>query len=205
MALANYTDLQASIADTLNRDDLTAKIPDFIKMAEGIMNRSVRHWRMEDRATATVNTQYSALPNNFAEPIRMILTGSEVSVVEVVGSLEISRLRAAVNDTKGTPRNFAIMDQSIEVFPTPDQDYTMELVYYETLPDLATNNTNWLLTYYPEAYVYGSLLHSAPYLQEDERLAVWSGLYQSAISGINEDGMKAKTSGSGRRIKIRSY
>ena len=66
MALANYTDLQASIADTLNRDDLTAKIPDFIAMAEGIMNRTVRHWRMEDRATATINTQYTALPNNFA-------------------------------------------------------------------------------------------------------------------------------------------
>ena len=90
MALANYTDLQASIADTLNRDDLTTKIPDFIAMAEGIMNRSVRHWRMEDRATALLDTQYTALPLNFAEPIRMTITAPEISVMEVVGSLEIS-------------------------------------------------------------------------------------------------------------------
>ena len=31
MALGNFTELKASIADTLNRDDLTAQIPDFIK------------------------------------------------------------------------------------------------------------------------------------------------------------------------------
>ena len=34
MALSNYTELQASIADTLNRDDLTAVIPDFVRLAE---------------------------------------------------------------------------------------------------------------------------------------------------------------------------
>jgi len=205
MALANYTDLQASIADFLNRDDLTTQIPDFIKMAESVLNRTMRHWRMEDRATATLNAQYTALPTNFLEPVRLLLTGDQVSTVELVGALEISELRAIANDAKGRPRNYAILDATIEVFPTPDQDYTFEMVYMETLPPLATNGTNWLLTNYPEAYLYGSLLHSAPYLQEDARLQVWSGLYQSAVSAINEDGLRAKTSGAGRRIKIRSY
>lgn len=205
MALANYTDLQASIADFLNRDDLTTQIPDFIKMAESVLNRTMRHWRMEDRVTAVLNTQYTSLPTNFIEPVRMILTGDKVSAVELVGALEISQLRADANDTKGRPRNYAILDQSIEVFPTPDQDYTFEMVYVETLPPLASNTTNWLLDEYPEAYLYGSLVHSAPYLQEDARLQTWSALYQAAVSAINEDGLRAKTSGSGRRIKIRSY
>jgi len=34
MPLSNYTELRASIADTLNRDDLTNAIPDFITLAE---------------------------------------------------------------------------------------------------------------------------------------------------------------------------
>ena len=34
MALANYSDLQASVASFLHRDDLTSEIPDFIKLAE---------------------------------------------------------------------------------------------------------------------------------------------------------------------------
>ena len=39
MPLSNYTELQASIADTLNRDDLTNQIPDFIRLAEAQLGR----------------------------------------------------------------------------------------------------------------------------------------------------------------------
>lgn len=205
MALANYDDLKASIADFLNRDDLTAVIPDFITMAEAGLNRQIRHWRMEDRATALLDTQYTALPLNFLEPIRMSLSAGNTHTLELVGVQEITDLRANALNTSGRPRYFAILDQSIEVYPAPDGDYTMELVYYETLPSLETNSTNWLMTNYPDAYLYGSLLHSAPYLQEDVRLQTWSALYQSVVSAINQDAERAKTGGSGRRMKIRSY
>lgn len=205
MALSNYTELQAAIADQLNRDDLTTQIPDFIKLAEGQMNRVIRHWRMEDRVTALLDTQYTTLPTNFAEPIRMTITSGNYSTMEIVGNLEIARMRAANNDTKGQPRFYAINDQAIEVFPTPDSDYTIEMVYYETINPLASSGSNWLLTYYPDAYLYGSCLHSAPYLAEDARMQTWGALYEAAISAINQDGERAKTGGSGRRIKIRSY
>ena len=62
MALSNYNDLKASIADFLNRDDLTSVIPDFISLAEAQLNREIRHWRMEDRSIATIDSQYTALP-----------------------------------------------------------------------------------------------------------------------------------------------
>lgn len=205
MALSNYTELQASIADTLNRDDLTTVIPDFIRLAEAQLNRVVRHWRMEDRVIATVDSQYTALPSNFLEPIRMIKTSGNIEILENGGALEISKLREAANDVSGTPRIYVIIDQSFEVFPKPDSDITLELTYYEEIPNLLTNNTNWLLTYYPDAYLYGSLLHSASYLQEGNRIQEWGALYQAAISAINQDGERAKTGGSGRRIKIRSY
>ena len=42
MALSNYTELQASVADFLNRGDLTSVIPDFIKMTESELNRVLR-------------------------------------------------------------------------------------------------------------------------------------------------------------------
>lgn len=205
MALANYNDLKSSIADFLNRDDLTSVIPDFITMAEARLNREVRHWRQEDRAIATLDAQYTALPANFLEPIRMSILTADTSTMEIVGVQEMSDLRANALNTSGKPRYFTILDQSIEVFPSPDGTYSLEMVYYETLPDLATNSTNWLLTNYPDAYLYGSLLHSAPYLQEDVRIQTWTALYQSAVSAINLDAERAKTGGSGRRMKIRSY
>ena len=206
MALANYDDLKASIADFLNRDDLTTVIPDFITLAEAKINREVRHWRMEKRATANLNTQYSALPSDFLEPIRMSLTSGDTSTMEMVGAFEITRLRAQSLNTAGRPTSFAILDGSIEVHPNPDGDYTLEMLYYEKVDALnAGNPTNWLLTYYPDAYLYGSLLHAAPYLAEDVRIQVWASLYKTAVDAINMESEKAKTSGSGRRMKIRSY
>ena len=205
MALTNYNDLKASIADFLNRDDLTAVIPDFITLAEGQLNKELRHWRMQDRVVSIVDSQYTALPNNFLEPVRMVKTSGEFQILELVGALEISKLRQDANDNVGVPRVYTILDQAFEVFPSPDGDHTLELTYYEEIPDLATNSTNWLMTYYPSAYLYGSLLHSAPYLSEGNRIAEWSALYQKAINDINAESERATTGGSGRRMKIRSY
>ena len=205
MALSTYDELKASIADFLNRDDLTAVIPDFIKLAETQMSRDLRHWRQEDRATAVVDQQYASLPNNFIEPIRITIPANESHTLELVSTFEISKLRAEGSNRTGRPQQYAVLDQSFELFPTPDADYTVELVYYESIPELGTLTTNWVLTYFPDAYLYGSLMQSSPYLQEDQRVQVWNALYQNAVSAINLEGASAKSSGSGRRIQIRSY
>ena len=205
MPLSNYTELTASIADTLNRDDLTAVIPDFIKLAEAQLNRDLRHWQMEDRVIATANQQYLTLPNNFISPIRITMTASPTHTLELISPFDISKMRMQNSDNVGRPEFYAVVDGSFELYPTPDADYVVELVYYENIPDIAANTTNWLLTNYPDAYLYGSLLHSSPYLQEDQRVAVWNALYLNAVSAINLEGERARTSGSGRRIQIRSY
>jgi len=205
VSIANYTDLQSAVADFLNRDDLTSVIPTFIAMAEANLNRSVRHWRMEDRATALLDTQYSALPTNYLEIIRASLLDGNTHILEQAGAHDIAKMRAEGIDQAGRPKYFAIVENSIEVYPTPDQDYTIEIVYYEQLPDLATNSTNWLLNTYPDAYLYGALVHSAPYLGEDARAQTWASLFQAAVSAINTDGDRAKNSGSSRNMRLRSF
>ena len=79
MALTSYAELQTSIAEFLNRDDLTAKIPDFITLAEAQMNAELRHWRMEKRATASLDSQYTAVPLDFIQPVRFSIVGSQIS------------------------------------------------------------------------------------------------------------------------------
>ena len=206
MALSNYDELKASVADFLNRDDLPSQIPDFITLAETQMNREVRHYRMEKRATAELDTQYTQLPTDFLQPIRFVITAADISTLEQVSALEISKLREANNNTVGRPVNYSILDSSIEVFPAPDTTYTLELLYYEKIDALNSGNaSNWMLSNYPEAYLYGSLMHSAPFLQEDNRITVWAALYEKAINDINTESERSKTSAAGRRIKIRSY
>jgi len=206
MAITTYAELQAAIASWLNRDDLTSTIPNFIDMVEADMSRTIRHWRMEKRSIADLTTQYSALPSDFYEPIRLSITSGTTYSLELVGQADLLRLRQRTDNVTGRPQYYAMTDGSIEVFPTPDDTYTLEMVYYsKIIPLTDVNPSNWVLNYYPDAYLYGSLIHSAPFLADDNRLSIWAALYDNAINAINADSDKAKFGGSGHRMKIRSF
>lgn len=205
MAITTYDELKTSIANWLNRDDLTAVIPDFISLAEADINRKVRHWRMEERATATLNAQYEALPAKWIAPIRLLLLGDPAFDLMPAGQAEMSGMRGKSN-TPGRPRFYALTQGELEFYPTPNDDYDLEMVYYEKPDPLsASNATNWVLTNFPDVYLYGSLVHSAPYLADDQRAQTWAALYQAAIDLVINDGQEAKLGGSGRRINIRTY
>ena len=205
MAITNYAELQTAVADFLNRDDLTSVIPTFISMAEASLNRDLRHWRNENRAVAPVAARYNALPSDFVEPIRMELAGDKTKV-SLMSHYEMQTQRELTNDTQGKPINYNITQGEIELFPTPDATYNLEMYYYGKIPSLSASvTTNQILTNFPDAYLYGSLTHTAPYLGDDQRLQVWVSLYQNAISAINSQSERAKQGAVGRRIKIRSY
>ncbi len=206
MAITTYAELQSNVTDFLNRDDLDAKAPTFISLAESNLSRDIRHWRQEKRSTAEIDTQYSAIPADFLEAVRFYITSGDTRPLELISQAEMLDRKYHNLNTSGQPAYYAITAGEIEVYPVPDGTYTAELYYMANLPALSDSNTsNWLLQYYPDAYLYGSLIHSAPYLKDDARLQVWAALYQSAIDGINAESEKSKFGGSGRRMKIRAY
>jgi hypothetical protein len=67
MALDTFAGLKTTIADYLNRDDLTAIIPTFITLAEAKLNRKLRVRQMLKRATASVDSQYFAYPADWLQ------------------------------------------------------------------------------------------------------------------------------------------
>lgn len=115
----------------------------------------------------------------------------------------MAKRRAQINNTAGRPTNYALTDGQIEMFPTPGDTYTLEWVYAQTIPRLSdSNTTNWLLDLAPDVYLYGSLVHTAPYLKEDNRAAVWASIYQAALDAVNADGHRGKWSGP-LRMRVR--
>ena len=206
MAITTYDELKASIANWLNRDDLTAVIPDFISLAEAKMDREVRHWYMEKRSTASLDSQYSATPPDFVEIIRFQITSGGTKPLQLISQEQLLEQKAARNNTSGSPSYYAFTAGEIEIFPVPDGSYDVELYYYSSIPPLTDSNTsNWVLQDYQDAYLYGALIHSAPYLKDDNRTQVWVALYQSAIDAINAESERSKFGGSGRRMKTRGY
>ena len=206
MAITNYTNLQTTIADFLNRDDLTSVIPTFIQLAEAEMNRVVRHWKMEKRATGqqSAGDQWMQVPNDWLETIRLHLTGSGTSAVTMTSRAAMADIRAKNEDVSTVaPYLYTHADGQFELYPTPSDTTDFELLYYQQIPDLATNSTNWLLEDAPDVYLYGALRHSAPYLAEDARSAVWEKYYGEALQMLNNASEQARYSGSGMTLKVR--
>lgn len=205
MAITTYAELKSAIADFLNRDDLTSVIPTFIAAAESQMQREVRHYKMMQRSTAGIENRYTQLPGNWLETIRFHVTGDKSYRIESTSMDDMLQLRER-GSVSGRPTHYAHIGQTLEVYPTPDTSYTSELLYYEKIPALSDSvTTNWLLQDAPDMYLYGSLLHSAPYLQDDARLALWANLYAGAVQSVNDQSEKARYSGAGMRVRISSY
>jgi hypothetical protein len=76
----------------------------------------------------------------------------------------------------GTPDQFTLRDQ-IEVNCEASEDHTVRLHYIKKW-DIATDTTNWLLTNYQDAYIYGSLMEGSAFIRDDARIGMWQdGLY----------------------------
>jgi hypothetical protein len=204
MSLATYAQLKSTIADFLLRSDLDAAIPTFIRLAETRIDRDVRHWRQEKRSVAQLDAQYSAIPADYLRPIRLQITDAPTSEVSPVSTAQMLQLRGDRHDRVGRPTHYALTAGSIELYPTPDLTYNASLVYYGRIAALSDSNTsNWLLGEAPDAYLYGSLVHSAPYLKDDARIAVWASLYTAAIAALNNTSDDAKYGGAGLVMKTR--
>lgn len=200
--MQTFAALKSAIADFLNRDDITAVIPTFVALAEADMNRKVRAIPQETRSTATLDAQFSGLPTDWLETISLRISGADNRLV-LASAAEIADLRAWNEDQAGEPTHYAHVAGGLELYPTPDDTYTAELVYYAKITALsADGDTNWVLTNHPDAYLYGSLIHSAPYLKDDPRVEVWASLYANAIQSINQASQDAKFSGTGLRLRF---
>ena len=183
MPLSTYAELQASVAGWLNRDDLTAQIRDFIALTEAQFQRDVRHRNMVKTADLTIAARYVDMPADHLKTMRLDCNGNRLTAISTDDMLE----RRYTGSAGGQPRNYAPIGAQLEVFPTPDATYAGSLQYYGKIPALSVAApTNWLLEAAPDAYLYGALLHSAPYLIEDARANTWGGLYGAAVKNLND-------------------
>jgi hypothetical protein len=195
MALDTFSGLKTTIADYLNRDDLTSIIPSFISIAEAKFNRKLRVRQMVKRATATLDTAFFAFPSDFLQAKEFQLNTNPITYLEFITEKQGDLLRQDSFIAAGQPKYYTIVGTQLEVIATPDSSYTGELTYYGKIPALSDSNTsNWLLAYAPDLYLYGALVEATPYLKDDERLATWSTLYTNSLGDIEVADQRASVS-----------
>ena len=188
MSISTYTELQAAAANWLARDDLTSRIPEFITLAEAKINRTLFHPRMETRTTLTVDTnlaapEYLDLPTDFQTMRRVRLSG--VAGKPRLGFMtrtQIDDYRYGIDNVSGQPIYFTIVGDEMELAPTPNENFAVEIIYRA---NVALSSTNWLLTAAPDLYLYGTLLEAMPYMEHDERVSLWATAFGTVLDQLN--------------------
>ena len=62
----------------------------------------------------------------------------------------------------------------------------MEILYYEQPALLGDDlQSNWLTEYAPDVLLYAALLEATPFLKNDERVPMWTGMYDRAAQALN--------------------
>ncbi|MGQ9370417.1 phage adaptor protein [Azospirillum sp. ST 5-10] len=203
MALGTYGELKASVADWLNRSDLTTQIPDFIRLFEVEAGKVLRLREMVKRATASISNEYELPPDDFLEAVSFRINGDGGGSLELLGEVQFDQLRATW--ATGRPRAFAVIGQQLAFYPAPGgASYTGELAYYSAIPALSDSvTTNWLLAAAPNAYLFGSLEAAAPLLDEDERVPTWGALKVRALQALIDADNRAKRGGGTMRMRSR--
>jgi hypothetical protein len=192
--ITNYTTLQSAIADYLNRADLTAQIQTFIQFAEADLNTRLRSREMIVNATAISDGQFVSLPPDWLEAINMMIVGGQ-SPLRYITPDEADTINKA--QTYTSTRFYSMTTGIIELVPPAVNDITIDMVYYGKIPALSdANTTNWLLTKAPDVYLYGALTHAAPFLMDDQRMAVFSQIYLARVQSLQDESQKALHSGS---------
>jgi len=196
MSITTYAELVTALDGAtgyFHRTDLTAKIPDFIKIAESRMNRRLRlsSQEQETTLTATVSSRTGATmatPTRFGQPVGLWLTTylprSEMTYVLPE--------QLPVTTSNGGSSYYTVDGDYIATENPADQAYTYALRYLQTL-SLQTTSTNYVLSDYPDMYIYGTLLASAGYTQDQSQAAMWSSLFDLAIKEAISDTIATKS------------
>lgn len=202
MSFTSYADLQTTIAGYLARSDLTAQIPDFIRLAELRLRRDLRIRQMlKSVTTATVAGDNTVeLPSDFLEVRDLVIVGNPVQPLSYLSPSAFSR-DPSIGYT-GKSKNYTILGNDFQLALTPDAVYTVQLLYFAAPAFLSnTNTSNDFLANTPDALLYGALLEAEPYLMNDARLNTWGTMFDRALSSITRSDQQGQYSGVPLAIK----
>jgi hypothetical protein len=207
MSIENYNELQAHIADTINRTDLSDAVTTFsptslvsqIKRAiiqaeqriqNDIMSKGgISHMETLDDSIDTVGgTESITMPTGFLALRSLSLLTNPITILQ--GFADINSLYTTYpNTAQQQPRAYSIVGQN-KVFlrPVPDGAYDVRIFYYKALDNLTdSNTTNWLLENGVGVYVGATMVELCMYIQDYNATQIWESYYDAKLADLMRD------------------
>lgn len=200
----NYGELKTLLKGYLHRADLTDMIPIFITLAQARLNKEVKHVCMDVSTVIAARASNSSitLPTGFLHMVMLKAPyGSGYTPLEQQTAEQLAAA-GGLYETPSTPLYYNIINlTTAELLPAPSEDMTLRCIYRKgAVAFVADTDTDVILTNFPNAYLYASLLEATPYIQSDKRLATWGGMYQDEITKISDADFEARWADSTKTI-----
>jgi hypothetical protein len=196
MSMQTYTDLTTAIGNWLQRSDLAALMPSFVQLFEAAANRRLRVRQQEATVELTPANGVVALPADYLSWRRLTWTGNPR---QELGFVEPSWLQAAYPDQPtDIPRVFTIEGGNILTMPLDPSNTALELVYFQQIPSLQANTTNWLMTQHPDLYLFGALTEAQAYTVNTDAAALWKARRDELFDEIERLSNKSRGPGAVR-------
>jgi hypothetical protein len=183
-AIPNLAALIDAVQEELDRDDLAAKIPQFVQFVEAIFNREIRAPQMERTSLATTSGEDTQLPDDY---LAMRAIYEEGSPDRPLRGISPTAIRQISDGTAGTPVAYTLVSNGIRLIPPPSGTILLSMDYFARIEALSTYNpSNWLLEQHPDAYFYGVLYCAEHNLKNSSAALEYKQLMDEAIGRINK-------------------
>jgi hypothetical protein len=185
MSISTYSELKTAIAGWLHRSDLTSVLADFVTLSESKFNRRLRTRQQETAFSGTPTSYEIAIPSDLAAVRKLWRTSDRWELIQ----RPIDTLTFLQEGGQST--GFAITDAFVF-------DGTSEVggIYFAKITALSdADPTNWLLTAYPDLYLWAGLSEAAFYAKDLNAAAMWTERTDALIKEINGTSQRDKFSG----------
>ena len=156
---SNYGELKSELSDLLFNQRFIARYDRFTRSFETDANSRLRVLPMETSVPLTTVNGDVALPADY-------LTWRTVKPTTTPYIDELDYVHPAylpATQYNRRPPLFTIVGSTFKARPVDDRAGAYELHYYAKIPTLvgSNTNTNWLLTEYPNVYLFGLMVEAA--------------------------------------------
>ena len=180
-----YDSLVADIINYTERNDdqFIATIPTIIALTEASIASSLKTLLQLNVVETSLAANQTVLdkPVRWRKTVSLKINGQPILLR---GQDYVAQLQS--ESTAGTPIYYADYDYSHWTFaPAPDAVYPVEIIYYSLIQPLdASNQTNLFTATTPQLMLYGALYHSMVYLKALDKIGVWKGYFDDAMTAI---------------------
>lgn len=192
MAISNYGELKTEVL-SWNWGRNSARVDSFCRLAHADINKRLQGTPTHVTVDYPITTQRQAAPADMkAAGGRLYIEGSSEFALTQASPDQIADQNAFF-PSGGQPSHYAIEsdDDGLLYFvfaPAPTQSYTGKLLY-ERRHDFFADDaaTNFILTTWPNVYLYGALLQAALYADDDARVTKFGALFDKEIGEILDE------------------